>query len=85
MKTLRWQQTWPDQSNDFSLVDGDLRIGRVCPAKGSVNRGTWTWSMLVLVGNRRGTARGTADSREEACKPLEERYRAFRKRAGKGP
>ena len=45
----------------------------------------WQWYMYALVGKRHATVSGLADDREEACKAVQDSYRAFRERVGMEP
>jgi hypothetical protein len=79
---LTWWRTWPDRQFDFSAADGDLRVGRVTMVGERGNK--WQWYMYALVGKRHATVSGLADDREEACRAVEDSYRAFRERVGMG-
>ena len=81
---LTWWRTWPDRQFDFSAADGDLRVGRVTMV-GERGNCKWQWYMYALVGKRHATVSGLADDREEACRAVEDSYRAFRERVGMGP
>ena len=67
-----WRCTWPDSSHDFSASDGELRIGRIFHIEGGPGDGRWKWAMTASRGNWLGCVSGVADTRDEACRLVED-------------
>jgi len=80
---LTWGRTWPDRQFDFSAVDGKIRVGRIARMSGGSSDRSWEWFMYAKVEDRHGTASGTADDLDDACREVEHAYREFRERIGK--
>jgi len=75
---LVWIPSWPDRQFDFSASDAGKRVGRVYRTMGGSDEDLWQWHMFACIGIRHAAENGSARSRDQAMRLVEQRYRAFR-------
>ena len=90
---FEWRRTWGDEKPfDYSAKDGNVNIGRVYKVNGGPEHDQWHWAMHAFLplpaegpkkGAIQGSDDGTADTRDEACRQVEESYLRMRHRAAK--
>lgn len=84
---LTWRRTWPTQEKDFSCdsPDADMPgiVGRIHETLGPRGQPHWAWYCHGSIGGARGAPpiSGTAGSKMEAARLVEERWFAWLEQA----
>jgi hypothetical protein len=90
MVELRWvltRKTFPALAKRtrrlYIAFDGETSVGRVYRIEAGQQHGTWKWSMTALRSNAdpASPTMGTADSKEEAKRHVEEGYDELARRS----
>ncbi len=90
---FEWRRTWRGEKPfDYSAKDGNVSIGRIYKVNGGPEHDRWHWAIHAFLpltaegpkmGAIQGSEDGTADTRDEACRQVEESYLRMRHRAAK--